>query len=89
MPPLRSLRQDELTSEDLTSLHIVMLQTYFHYQHTDEAALALHKATLQQQVHSRFATPSPSQLLAGTRELRDLEFVLHTSSVAYGQFPGV
>jgi hypothetical protein len=79
--------QDRLSSEELTSLQIAMLQTDFHYRRIDEDTLPTIYGGVEKQVHDPVTTLSPPQSLAGPQELRDLEFVLHSSNIAYGQFP--
>src|SRR5437016_4896116 len=86
--------EDKLTSEELTSLHIAMLQTDFHYRGSDnDAAPGFQDEKVQIQSGEPGASTSakyvPSQSLSGPQELRDLEFVLYNSNEYYGYFPGV
>ena len=86
--------EDKLTSEELTSLHIAMLQTDFHYRGSDnDAAPGFQDEKVQTQPRKSGTSASakyvPSQSLSGPQELRDLEFVLYNSNEYYGYFPGV
>ena len=76
-----------LTSEELNSLSIAMLQTDFHYQQNDEDTSLDIEGTTKKQFRHPLLAHSPSQLLAGPPELCDLAFILNHSNVAYAQFP--
>ena len=77
----------DLTSEQLTSLSIAMLQTDFHYRGNDEETPSDSQGEAEKQVSHPLLALSPAQLLAGPPELCDLAFVLHHSNVAYAQIP--
>jgi hypothetical protein len=77
----------DLTSDELTSLSIAILQTDFHYRGNDEDTSPEIASSTEKQVPQPLLALSPSQVLAGPPELCDLAFILHYSNVAYAQFP--
>ena len=76
-----------LTSEELTSLSVAMLQTDFHYRGNSEDTSPVFRGKPKKQVLHPLVALSRAQLLAGPPELRDLAFILHHSNVAYARFP--
>jgi hypothetical protein len=77
----------DLTSKELTSLSVAMLQTDFHYRGNSEDTSPDFRGKPKRQVLHPLIALSRAQLLAGPPELRDLAFILHHSNVAYAQFP--
>ena len=77
----------ELTSEELTSLSIAILQTAFHYRGDDEDTSPEIQRITEKPVPHPLLALSPSQLLAGPPEMCDLAFILHHSNMVYAQFP--
>lgn len=74
---------NELSSEELTSFHIAVLQTDFHYQQDYGSTTAPHDG---QQVRNQLSSLCPSMSLSGPQELEDLRFVLHNSDMSYARY---
>lgn len=74
---------DVLTSEDLASLQIAMLQTDFHCQMGEGTCPTIR---YKGKVRDPVISPSPSNSLSGPQELNDLEYVLYNCDRSYARF---